>query len=58
MEKHIIHNKKKNPWYIPKPCMNPEHNPPQYKVFEPGAHIHTCPGCGKEQVVNIPHIIW
>lgn len=30
----------------PPPCRHPEHNPPSYRVFEPGTYRHTCPQCG------------
>lgn len=30
----------------PKPCLNPEHNPPSMIVLSPGTYQHTCPGCG------------
>ena len=34
----------------PRPCQNPEHNPPGMMVFSPGIYEHTCPGCGNKQV--------
>lgn len=29
-----------------KKCMDPEHNVPQFMVFEPGTYEHECPSCG------------
>lgn len=31
-----------------KPCLSPEHNPPNMIVLEPGTHTWKCPACGKE----------
>ena len=30
----------------PRPCQDPEHNPPGMMVYEPGVYEHTCPACG------------
>lgn len=38
----------------PKPCLSPDHNPPTHIVLEPGTHEHTCPLCGKPQIVIVP----
>ena len=32
-----------------KTCFDPEHNPPNMMVWEPGVYEHTCPGCGNKQ---------
>lgn len=35
-------------------CRDPEHNPPQYQVFEPGIYEHECPACHKIQRFTVP----
>jgi len=38
-------------------CSHPEHKPPMFQVFEPGAtYRHTCPAFGKETVFTVPLI--
>ena len=31
-------------------CRDPEHNPPQFAVYESGIYQHTCESCGKQQI--------
>lgn len=45
------------PWVRP-PCRNPNHDPPQHIVLEPGVYEHTCPGCGQKQVFTIVRPVW
>jgi hypothetical protein len=37
-------------------CLNPEHNPPKFRVWSPGRYEHTCPGCGFVQFFTVPRI--
>ena len=37
----------------PKPCLNPEHNPPSHMVYQPGTYEHICPGCGKKIIFTV-----
>jgi hypothetical protein len=41
----------------PKPCLNPQHNPPSHIVLSPGTHEYTCPGCGAKSIITVPQII-
>ena len=36
----------------PKPCVSPEHLPPQHMVLEPGTYEYTCPVCGQVTVIR------
>lgn len=38
----------------PKRCRDPEHLPPNMRVFEPGRYEHTCPSCGKKTYFTVP----
>ena len=35
-------------------CVNPEHDPPQHIVLEPGVWKYTCPGCGRTLTITVP----
>jgi len=35
------------------PCTSPEHNPPQWMVYQPGVYKWTCPVCGMAQVFTV-----
>ena len=39
-------------------CRHPEHNPPANIVLSPGTYKHTCPGCGKVTVFEVPQIVY
>lgn len=45
-------------WPEAKICRHPEHDPPGHIVLEPGTYEHTCPGCGRVQIVNVPVTTW
>ena len=34
-------------------CRDPDHNPPQHRVFEPGLYEHKCPRCGKKTIFAV-----
>ncbi len=34
-------------------CRHPDHEPPQYRLFEPGTYEHTCPGCRSTRVFTV-----
>lgn len=36
------------PWVAHLHCRNPDHNPPNMRVFSPGTYEHTCPGCERK----------
>lgn len=36
-------------------CTDPEHNPANMIVWEPGTYEHTCPSCGATQRFGVPH---
>ena len=38
------------------PCMNPEHNPPMFMVYEPGEYEWTCDSCGLTQRFTVPSV--
>lgn len=38
---------------LTKICKHPQHDPPKYRVFEPGIWKHTCPVCGHEQIFKV-----
>lgn len=35
--------------FVIKACLDPEHNPSQYVVRDPGVYEHECPCCGQKQ---------
>ena len=37
-------------------CLHPEHEPAKNIVRTPGTYQHTCPGCGKVEVFEVPLI--
>ena len=39
-----------------KPCLSPQHEPPNMIVLEPGTYEYTCPSCGKQYVFTVPYI--
>jgi hypothetical protein len=41
----------------PRPCSDPEHNPPSMRVYRPGTYEHECPRCHQKQVFII-HETW
>ena len=42
--------------YVPRPCLNPEHDPPSMIVLEPGTYEYTCPGCGETVTFSVPSV--
>lgn len=38
------------------PCMDPQHNPPNCIVLEPGRYRHTCPRCGRQVEFDVPAV--
>jgi hypothetical protein len=36
-----------------KPCLHPEHDPPQHICLPPGIYEHKCPGCGRKVVFRV-----
>jgi len=34
-------------------CLDPEHNPPNMMVWEPGVYEHECPKCHKKQTFTV-----
>lgn len=36
-----------------RPCLSPDHNPPNMMVFQPGIYEHTCSGCGAKQTFTV-----
>lgn len=41
---------------LPKVCKHPEHEPPKFKVFEPGIYEHVCPACEHRTVFTVNSI--
>ena len=39
-----------------KPCLCPQHNPPQNIYLEPGKYEYTCPTCGNKITFIVPYI--
>ena len=46
-------DEKEEPWEKIKPCLHPEHDPPQHMVVHK-PFIHECPACGRKVYVNPP----
>jgi len=40
------------------PCYHPEHDVPMHMYLAPGRYKWTCPGCGKVQYFEVPHITY
>jgi hypothetical protein len=38
-------------------CRDPDHNPPNHMVYEPGVYEHICPACGQKQTFHIEGFI-
>lgn len=36
-----------------RPCRHPEHEPPKFRVFEPGTWEHECPACGHKVTFTV-----
>ena len=37
-------------------CRDPNHNPPNMIVLNPGRYRHTCPSCGKVVEFDVPYL--
>lgn len=44
---------------LPRPCLDPQHNPPSHCVFSEGIYEHECPSCGQRQqfCVRLPRLL-
>lgn len=40
-------------WSHQKPCVHPEHEPPQYIVLEDGTYEYRCPACGQTRIIHV-----
>ena len=38
----------------PKPCLSPEHNPPNMIHLEPWTYEYVCPSCGLKTTFTVP----